>query len=709
MNGRVVVRRIHEVEVKGFRGFVGAGRRIRTDADIVLLAGGNGFGKTSLLQALTLLLTGHPELESEKLWSRIRRKEGEHGAQDIEIEARGEVEVEEEAGETTKDVVALRVVWPCEGEAKPEFSAMLQRSGGAFSWPRTLQPVFLREGESREQFERRKEDARKTLARVTSFYPERVEQVFESVITGSTLRDVFNPMPEPVAVALRRLDHLQEEMKKWLEDVRSARGVPEKLARKLEVSRSDFLVCWKNLKGILEEVVAATAEGRAFIEQLIGADPTLDHLERVLREQKEGSAVERGAGGKGLLKALEEVLEAEIEHAQREARQVVGAERLLNERKAINEDLGEIERVFSDLDAELACFAGDAGSGVGLLGVLRAVAEGVEEWCSRASRLKKEERQKIASVLRELEAVVPQNARAVAQELEDWLRPREQAKERRALLWARRDEIERMLEGYRHSVRLTALREAKRAISALEMRFARTWQELYRAERCFELQGQLEEAGDELEQLVKQLEATAEGLREATEAKEDILKHTAELAERVLGRFALVEGILRLQLRDTEGERTIQTASGLSLLQLSSGQKAQMAISLAVAQSELLRVAEGVDLPFRVLLLDDVSTAYDLVNVAREAVLWRQLAYNERDEERWQLFITSHREDLTMQLLDLLVPPYGRSLRLLRFKGWTKEEGPLIEEFSLEPSRALDVELRGYIEQAIKETVWKVS
>src|SRR5690606_36262566 len=130
--------------------------------------------------------------------------------------------------------------------------------------------------------------------------------------------------------------------------------------------------------------------------------------------------------------------------------------------------------------------------------------------------------------------VVPQNARAVAQELEDWQRPREQAKERRALLWARRDEIERMLEGYRHSVRLTALRKAKMAINALGMRFARTWRELRRAERRFELQGPLEEAENELEQLGKQLEATAEELREATEAKEDILKHTAELAERVL-------------------------------------------------------------------------------------------------------------------------------------------------------------------------------
>jgi hypothetical protein len=84
-----------------------------------------------------------------------------------------------------------------------------------------------------------------------------------------------------------------------------------------------------------------------------------------------------------------------------------------------------------------------------------------------------------------------------------------------------------------------------------------------------------------------------------------------------------------------------------------------------------------------------VTTAYDLSNLTREAILWRQLAYGGQEERaRRQVFISSHHEDMTNHFLDLLVPPEGRSMRLIRFTGWDSKKGPQYEQFKIEPTGA---------------------
>src|SRR5260370_40722660 len=56
------LRHISGLDIENFRGFVRR-HRLEVDADIVLLAGPNGYGKSSLLQAIQLLLTGYHEFD----------------------------------------------------------------------------------------------------------------------------------------------------------------------------------------------------------------------------------------------------------------------------------------------------------------------------------------------------------------------------------------------------------------------------------------------------------------------------------------------------------------------------------------------------------------------------------------------------------------------------------------------------------------------
>jgi hypothetical protein len=42
---------------------------------------------------------------------------------------------------------------------------------------------------------------------------------------------------------------------------------------------------------------------------------------------------------------------------------------------------------------------------------------------------------------------------------------------------------------------------------------------------------------------------------------------------------------------------------------------------------------------------------------------------------------------MTNHLLDLLVPPKGKTMRLLRFVDWSSTKGPEIESFEIEETR----------------------
>ncbi|MGB9498114.1 MAG: AAA family ATPase, partial [Dissulfuribacterales bacterium] len=74
-----VITRIISLSIKNFRGFPGE-HKIDTNADLVLLSGPNGYGKTSFMEALLLLLTGYRYAEKPELLINKNAKGFEIGA-----------------------------------------------------------------------------------------------------------------------------------------------------------------------------------------------------------------------------------------------------------------------------------------------------------------------------------------------------------------------------------------------------------------------------------------------------------------------------------------------------------------------------------------------------------------------------------------------------------------------------------------------------
>lgn len=721
------LRRIRKVQIHNFRGFVKPQREhqrdpqrrpLNTDADIVLLAGGNGSGKTSLLQALTLLLTGYAELPQEQLRSVLSvPNDPPNSTSESPIYIEAAVDFSKLEGSEHRD---LTVQWPS-GEAEPSFAFKSSESGSKVDWPRLLGGAELTQDENTNESSPNDnlKRARELLARVTSFYPERVDELFENLTEGKTLRDIFYPIPEAVRRALRVLDDLSEQIETSLERLRRAQETPEQLEENLRNAQNSLVERWKPIHETLTltpEYLSelAPAKSVALTKLVSLSQPDLSSLQDLVREFTEGKTIHPTEVASTLLNELIEILEVRMEQAQKDARAVQGAEKLEAEKGRIQLSLDKIQREFPALDAELACFTQEPESTglVDLLTVFRSIAKQRDIWLANASQLAEGERTKLASVIKELEAVVPNNAHMRRQELEQWLEPRRTAEHKRQELERRLSEINELLKKHRFSDEVKYLRDMRGRIEKSRSKFERAYRELLLAKRREERHDELEAEKTKLEDLQISLKEARSRLETASGASEQILKHTAELATKVLKRFSLVEGILPLQHISPSGgdQRShIRTDSGLALSQLSLGQKSQVAVSLAVAQSELLRAAKSIDLPFHVLLLDDVSTAYDLSNITREAILWRQLAYNKEPEQRWQLFISSHHEDLTNHLLDLLVPPHGASLRLLRFKEWSNETGPLIESFWVEPSRELDETTRRHIRENVQELLCPAS
>jgi hypothetical protein len=120
--------------------------------------------------------------------------------------------------------------------------------------------------------------------------------------------------------------------------------------------------------------------------------------------------------------------------------------------------------------------------------------------------------------------------------------------------------------------------------------------------------------------------------------------------------------------------------------QCSSGQRSQLGLLLFLALHYGLRDTYR----SRVLCIDEVTSSFDLAQVPRLALLLRQIAYAPRGSAfQRRIFIASHNEAFSQRLAEMLTPPNGRSLRVLRFTGYDPASGPTIDSLLLQDAAAL--------------------
>ncbi len=161
---------------------------------------------------------------------------------------------------------------------------------------------------------------------------------------------------------------------------------------------------------------------------------------------------------------------------------------------------------------------------------------------------------------------------------------------------------------------------------------------------------------------------------------------------RVLRRFVIADGMEEVEVTpqfQIKADVGLKEGEPRGVHCFSSGQRAQLAMAWMVACRELAQSEKARDFlhfPHRILIMDDPSTTFDTTNLLSQAILWRQLAYNPDPARRYQIFIVSHHEEFSSHLLDLLCPPPNHSMRLLRFTSWDPETGAHARIYDVEPS-----------------------
>jgi DNA repair exonuclease SbcCD ATPase subunit len=127
-----------------------------------------------------------------------------------------------------------------------------------------------------------------------------------------------------------------------------------------------------------------------------------------------------------------------------------------------------------------------------------------------------------------------------------------------------------------------------------------------------------------------------------------------------------------------------RTNSGVKFDDLSTGQKSQLAICWTINLNLILTNRLG----HKVIGFDDFTTSLDMNQMIPASVLLRKLAYADKDDTaKRQVIITSHHEDLTNRLLDFLLPPNGKTMKVIQFEDWSVSNGPSYKCYNVEMNK----------------------
>lgn len=668
-----VVERIESISLKDFRGFA-TSHELDTDADIVLISGPNGFGKTNLLEALVLLMTGWYDADSKDALDLITRENSKENR--IGGLPKERFELSAKVKGSNKKEGKLNLSWPKTSDTKKRMPM-----------PKGIAPSSLYDDEyERQNLNDRDLGARELNTRVCAFFQDRVDRLFDLAASGRTYRDVYEPLPRVVVLATERMAKIE----KALQDEPNAGRYAERPEKEQKDLDTDLADRWREIVDPLRQLQSLLPNWPpepALPDEVID-DEELDGLARsmIIALGKDAKEIRYTALRDEFRSAIDDALEREIQSAKRDAGE--GTEEtanLLARIEAIEKELEAIATKFPNLDEEVTRFDATRPDFPNALQVFQSLHENAARWADSADD------PRTRCIRREFAEVDADEAGKRMEELGTWLNERYDIFRKRESLYTEKAELDRRLRESRSSERLSELEKIEKRLSAELKELNKAWG----AKHVYTQHQSRKERRAQAIDLLKAAENAArlcsEVLAELSKPNDDLMEDLKQRINQVLHRFSMVEGIYPLRLeRDEETSESavrrryaIKSKDGRSLRHLSTGQRAQCAVSVLVAQN--LAVSDRLN--HRVIFLDDVTTAYDLSNLTREVILWRQLAYGGTEEKhRRQIFISSHHEDMTNHLLDLLVPPPGRKMRMIRFKDWSIDSGPSFDLFSVDPS-----------------------
>lgn len=736
------IQRVKSITLQSFRGFVGS-KEVNTDADVVLITGPNGFGKTSLIDALCLLLTGHSYSEREPLLCTL-------------------------GGSTVRSTELVAEVMLSDGR-RDQVSARLSRS------PRQKTEVAWKSSHSSDASNL----DRALVARASFFYQDVLKYLFEEesaevaiedfLVAGSSsvqkIRDAvrhgvqvvmyrqrdMRPAGDTLTeheIAERRLKVAEAFTAAWLkaqewEAVRSI-GIqlPQFTDSLLKTRPRGLRTGWqRELSDLARECLQLLPNTRFPQEWIRDSEtiPALQALKLVCTEinGRIDAHCKKGSDWRDVL--------SRFNAAQQDAVLLTEEEINTEETKIrqFEEEQQQVGKMLRDLQTLERHFQNRTGYGPSLVDVLAAIRENAERWLTppRIAYEVYEPPKRVLNWLRNALSSLDTGEIPVDVQMSKWV---QYVTDQRVEVGNRSQQLAETIRQARTSVQLSRYilelcatsPELRKAVSdilargqtratvgdllgssrswsgpshgakehespiAVLIRYIDDWiavekDELKRqeaAKRSASYRAVEKELSDIEAALNAELQRDSSILTSLELVPRGLRDQFAVSINYMLSRFHLVEGISPIEITPSKGKTKalweIKTKDGRNLSCLSSGQKAQLAISLVIALNAALRE----HIWHNVLAFDDFTSSLDMSQLPRLATLLRQIAYGSglaaptaNPILRRQVFLVSHHEDLTNRLLDFMIPPEGHSMRILNFVGWTHNEGPRIEELDVVP------------------------
>ena len=705
------------------------------DADIILVTGANGNGKSSFVEALSLALTRyHPAWQTGGGNDHFFFKTGdtqESRNQDIQIRLdleKRSLDADQaghdgkktstttdadQAGHDGKEEPITITISRENAEISPDDRlAFLRRETGAEESGTGGREIFVPVNEQLHY-------------RMTTYLPEHVNMLFDEnvapaaadsgqdddpeqsrcmgladeIVTIGHLFPVLSPEIEALCRAAEErrgkvkdeldrykteIEHLEDFSSQYTEAKEFISRLQEHI-RRLPLERARGWQPdprWQRQPGNVQEFVSLLADERASLEQLFSG--------RLVSWLDLGQLIKR-AHGKG------QGQQETIDRLEQEVRLLVQRERELKGRMEEPEtsspalrQLLECYHFFLEKKDELARELEDWSGWKDPAGS-EGVSVQVGDLARDMRQMKTERLQWAENILSSLLGLEQQKLRADLGKIQD-----KRAKRERELETARKKDAD--AAAFEQVISFLDVPERQDLLLSLDA-FYRQGQEYA---SLVEEREKLEKEKEDLDALggfILNMRHKASGTSAGGE-EDSFRKALEKTINQVIRRFVFADGMDEVEvtpefLLKADAGRKEDFQRGVQCL--SSGQKAQLAMAWMIASRELAQSPTSRDLihfPHRILIMDDPSTTFDTTNLLSQAILWRQLAYNPDSARRYQVFIVSHHEEFSSHLLDLLCPPPGHSMRLLRFSDWSRDRGARVEAYDVEPS-PLSLEAQG--------------
>lgn len=758
------ITRVKSLEIKNFRGFGGNIPPLNTDADIVLLTGPNGYGKTSFLDALYVLLTGDYFAERRPLTfydkpTGLIRAEVERAPNPLgDVPQAVSVTIKKDGKEPALECHGIRRPYKIPPSIVGRASFFFQ---DLFGYLFDEAPV---------------EEVKETLRGFLVPQPEVLSKVQTAAkdalnrLKNEESRLLTRPgIPSETEIVDRRRHAAKKFVQAWNElteaDAEEKLKIPRRSDQWLFLIQSDNLrKGWeRELRNLVEDCRKVAGDGFIAPEPDASVSDLFRLLEKLLNQTKELLA------RPPVQEKQSPSLSAFLQHLSPESADelTIDPGMLATMKKECAEQTTKIVsglNILQRMDAHLKHFQNPFGPG--LLELLQVLREQGQQWLTLPGNVGNDDSSLPAppDVLLEWLSHTMEmyyaDGKGLDEYLAEWLEQVRELRHRKKaeleMLQKRNQDLARTVEISEQFLRLADQEprfkklieqarkqgrkyidqqtvwvamaddtnrssqpsELQRIIEKLEQARSavRQWREVEDEDaRRLESLGQaknLEPAIESLNAIKKALdrEKTARNsvlAKALNDLPRDVEARFAELVNNVLDYFCRVQGMDRIVLTTGKVKARVSAKSkslpswdvalkdGRGYTSLSTGQKVQLGLALMFS----LNMALDSLLPHDIIALDDATTALDMAQLPRMAVLLRQMAYQPTDGlsvriPRRQLFIASHHEDLTNRLLDYLIPPENRSLHILNFTNWEPSRGPEIEVLKVEPAFAASAEKR---------------